>query len=318
MKKVLVIVLSIMIIVLFAACNSNTQSSSSSGGGADYKFAVVVHDSGNSFIAEFKRGADAAAKALGITVDVLGPDAQVIEKQVVVLENAIQAGYDGIACICLDDAAFQSAVDTCAQKGIPFVTFNADDGDYGIGYAGAIEYNLAYDFADYFFSTVVQGEKDYIICTADSALPVCVERADGIKAAASKYGFNLVTTVDLGYDFSQGTGVMENTLTAYYPDCKVYVGTDHFSQSIGTAIQSRGIGDETYAGCFDLMEQTIQYLQGGSVDLIVGQNPFLQSYYAIVMLYNYLEDGICPVNIDVGAELVTKAMADDVMQKYFG
>ena len=318
MKKILVIVLAIVMVVMFAACGNNNQSSSSAGGGADYKFAVIVHDSGNSFIGEFKRGAEAAAKALGVTVDVLGPDAQVIEKQIVVLENAIQAGYDGIACICLDDAAFQAAVDQCAQKGIPFMPFNADAGNYGPGYAGAVEYNLAYDFADYFFSTVVQGETDYIIATADSALPVCVERADGIKEAASKYGFNLVATVDLGYDFSQGTGVMENTLTAYYPDVKVYVGTDHFSQSIGTAIDARGIGDETYAGCFDLMEQTIQYLQNGSVDLIVGQNPFLQSYYAIMMLYNVLEDGICPVFIDVGAELVTREMADEVMTKYFG
>ena len=322
MKKIIALALALVLALSLVACGNNAQNTKPSGGGEApaepaYKFAVIVHDSGNSFISEFKRGAVAAGEALGVTIDVLGPDAQVIEKQVVIVENAITAGYDGIACICGDATAFQAAKDTCDQKGIPFVTFNMDDGGYGAGYAGAEEYTLAYAFADYFFGTVVTGSKDYIIATADSALPVCVTRANAIKDAAAAHGFNLVTTVDLGYDFSQGTGVVENTLTAY-PDCKVYVGTDHFSQSIATAIEAQGLNDSTYVGCFDLLEQTIQYLQSGACDLIVGQNPYLQSYYAVVMLYNLLEDGICPVNINTGAELVTTDMADAAMAKYFG
>lgn len=319
MKKLIALIMALVLALSLVACGNNSTPASSNNGNDDapvYKLAVIVHDSGNSFVSEFKRGATAAAKALGITVDVLGPDAQVIEKQVVIVENAITAGYDGIACVCGDATAFQAAKDTCDQKGIPFVTFNMDDGSYGAGYAGAEEYSLAYAFADYFFGTVVQGQKDYIIATADSALPVCVTRANAIKAAAEAHGFNLVTTVDLGYDFSQGTGVVENTLTAY-PDCKVYVGTDHFSQSIATAIEAQGLNDSTYVGCFDLLEQTIQYLQTGACDLIVGQNPYLQSYYAVVMLYNQLTDGICPVNINTGAELVTRDMADAAMDKYF-
>ncbi|MGI6072871.1 MAG: sugar ABC transporter substrate-binding protein [Lachnospiraceae bacterium] len=317
MKKFISLVLALVLMLSLAACaNNGAKGPGGKEEGPSYKLAVIVHDSGNSFVSEFKRGALAAAEALGITVDVLGPDAQVIEKQVVIVENAITAGYDGIACICGDATAFQSAKDTCDQKGIPFITFNMDDGKYGAGYAGAEEYSLAYAFADYFFGEVAAGEKDYIIATADSALPVCVTRANAIKDAAKVHGFNLVTTVDLGYDFSQGTGVVENTLTAY-PDCKVYVGTDHFSQSIATAIESQDLNDKTFVGCFDLLEQTIQYLQSGACDLIVGQNPYLQSYYAVVMLYNYLEDGICPVNINTGAELVTSDMADATMEKYF-
>lgn len=317
MKKILALVLALVMVLALVACGAQPEEPAAEGG-KDYKVALIVHDSGNSFVSEFKRGAEAAAAALGIEIDVLGPDAQVIEKQVVIVENAITAGYDAIACICGDATAFQNAKDTCDQKGIPFVTLNMDDGGYGAGYAGAEEYSLAYAFADYFFGTVAAnaGTKDYIIATADSALPVCVTRANAIKDAAAAHGYNLVTTVDLGYDFSQGTGVVENTLTAY-PDCKIYVGTDHFSQSIATAIEAQQLNDSTYVGCFDLLEQTIQYLQTGACDLIVGQNPYLQSYYAVVMMYNLLEDGICAKNINTGAELVTTDMADEVMEKYF-
>lgn len=316
MKKFLAILLALAMVIAVVGCSAPAEAPAEDAAAPSYKFAVIVHDSGNSFISEFKRGAESAGAALGVEIDVLGPDAQVIEKQVTIVENAITAGYDGIACICGDATAFQAAKETCDQQGIPFVTFNMDDGGYGAGYAGAEEYSLAYAFADYFFGNVVTGTKDYIIGTADPALPVCVTRANAIKDAAAKHGFNLVNTVELGYDFSQATGVIENAITAY-PDCKVYVGTDHFSQGIATAIESQGLNDSTFVGCFDLLEQTIQYLQSGACDLIVGQNPFLQSYYSVVNLYNLLENGICATNINTGAELVTTDMADDAMNKYF-
>lgn len=333
MKKLLALLLALVMVAALAACGSAAPAPAAPAAEAAaapaaapadpaapaYKFAVVVHDNSNSFTAEFKRGAEAAAAALGCAVDCTGPDAQVIEEQVTILENVVEKGYDGIACICGDGAAFQAAVDNCAAKDIPFVTFNMDDGKYGAGYAGAVEYNLAYAFAEYFFANVApeSGSTEYIIGTADSGLPVCVTRAQAIRDAGKAAGFTELKTVDYGYDFADAEAVMENTLTAN-PDCKIYLGTDHISQNIAAAVAATGVADTTWVGCFDLLEQTIVYLQDGACDLIVGQNPYLQAYYAVVMLYNLKTDGICPANIDTGAELVTRDMADDVMVKYFG
>ena len=308
--------------ILAAGCRG-AQTGDAQGGNKAYKFAVIVQATSGDFTSEFKRGADAAAKRLGVTVDVMGPEQQVIAEEVAMVENAVEGGYDGLAVVAGDATGFKKAKDLCALRGIPFVTFNMDDGGnppgvhpgYGIGYSGADEYVLAQLFAEKFFSSVAPNIKTYIIATADSGLPVCVTRAQAIKDVAAKYGKELVTTVDIGYDFSQGYTVVENTITAH-PDIQAIVGTDHFSQSIANVVQAQGLNDKIAVGCFDLLPGTIEMLDTGACDLIVGQNPYLQSYYAVFNLFTLKEDGICAYNINTGAELYTVDMAGLAKERY--
>jgi ABC-type sugar transport system substrate-binding protein len=311
--------------VLMSCSNSGggNATAAAATGGKNYKFGVIVQATSGDFTSEFKRGAEAAAARLGVTVDVMGPEQQIITEEVAMVENAVESGYDGLAVVAGDATGFQKARDICAQRGIPFVTFNMDDGGtppgvhpgYGTGYSGADEYVLAQLFAEKFFSEVAKGAQTYIIATADSGLPVCINRAQAIKDVAAKYGKTLVTTVDIGYDFSQGYNVVENTIQAN-PNIHAIVGTDHFSQSIANVVEAQGLNDKIWVGCFDLLPGTIEMLSTGACDLIVGQNPYLQSYYAIVNLFTLKEDGICAYNINTGAELYTVDMAGLAKERY--
>jgi ABC-type sugar transport system substrate-binding protein len=321
-KRILVIALCLAL-VLTTATSCGSKDTSDDKSGSDYKFAVIVQATSGDFTSEFTRGAEAAAKALGVTVDVMGPEKQVIEEEVSVVENAIEGGYDGLAVVAGDATAFKKARDLCATRDIPFVTFNMDDGGdppgthpgYGTGYSGADEYVLAKLFAEKFFGEVAKDAKTFIIATADSGLPVCITRAQAIKDVAKKYGVELVTTVDIGYDFSQGYSVVENTITAN-PNVDAIVGTDHFSQSIANVVEAQGLQEDIMVGCFDLLPGTIEMLSTGACDLIVGQNPYLQAYYAVINLYTLKMDGICAYNINTGAELFTVDMAEEAKEKY--
>jgi ABC-type sugar transport system substrate-binding protein len=323
-KKILAVLVAVLLIGAITGCGGGAK-----GGGsqtteaAKYKFAVIVQATSGDFTSEFRRGASAAAERLGVTVDVMGPEQQVIAEEVAMVENAVEGGYDGLAVVAGDATGFKKARDLCAQRNIPFVTFNMDDGGnppgahpgYGIGYSGADEYVLAQLFAEKFFSEVAPNIQTFIIATADSGLPVCVTRAQAIKDVAAKYGKKLVTTVDIGYDFSNGYTVVENTITAH-PDIQAIVGTDHFSQSIANVVQAQGLNSKIMVGCFDLLPGTIEMLSTGACDLIVGQNPYLQSYYAVFNLFTLKKDGICAYNINTGAELYTVDMAALAKERY--
>jgi ABC-type sugar transport system substrate-binding protein len=311
------------LVIATAGCGGKAASAGGDVNAKTYKFAVIVQATSGDFTSEFMRGAEAASKRLGVTVDVMGPEQQVIQEEVAIVENAIEAGYDGIAVVAGDATGFRKAADLCKIRNIPFVTFNMDDGGnppgahpgYGTGYTGADEYVLAQLFAEKFFSEVAKDAQTYIIATADSGLPVCVTRAQAIKDVAKKYNKTLVQTVDIGYDFSLGYSVVENTISAH-PNIHAIVGTDHFSQSIANVINAQGLNDKIYAGCFDLLPGTIEMLGTGACDLIVGQNPYLMSYYSVFNLLTLKEDGICAYNINTGAELYTVDQAAEAKAKY--
>jgi simple sugar transport system substrate-binding protein len=216
-------------------------------------------------------------------------------------------------------------VETAKSKNIPFVTFNMDDGDpkepgmkhpgYGIGYAGAVEYNFAHLFAEKFFNDIAPDVKNYLIATADSKLPVCMERAQAIRDVAKEKGITELKTVDIGYDFNQGYGVVENALTAN-PDVEAIVGTDHFSQSIANVVGDQGKGEDIKVGCFDPLPGTIARLETGDCDLIADQNPYLMAYYSVMNLYLLKETGTCAYNIDTGAFMWTQDLIEDLKVKY--
>jgi ABC-type sugar transport system substrate-binding protein len=344
-KKVLFIALAIVMVfsLSMAGCNSSgsgdttgdagatpeTQDEAAAntedGGAAKYKFTVVVQAISGDFTNSFKKGAEDAANVLGVEVNVTGPEEQVIADEVSIVETSLEGDIDGIAVVAGDSEGFRNAKATADSKGIPFVTFNMDDGNeanpgehpgYGIGYAGAVEYNFAKLFAEKFFNDIAPDVKNYLIATADPNLPVCIERAQAIRdVAKAKGGIEELETVAIGYDFNEGYGVVENALTAN-PNVEAIVGTDHFSQSIANVVGDQGLGDKIMVGCFDPLPGTIARLETGDCDLIADQNPYLMAYYSIVNLYLLKENGSCAYNIDTGAYMWTQDQIEDLKIKY--
>ncbi|MDR1495546.1 MAG: substrate-binding domain-containing protein [Clostridiales Family XIII bacterium] len=349
-KRILFITLALVMVVSlsFAGCNNSggdtggdaatEETGEGSGdegatpateegaaGGESYKFGVVVQAISGDFTNSFIKGAEDAAKLLGCEVEVTGPEEQKIDQEVSIVETMLESDIDGIAVVAGDKEGFRSSVDLAESKGIPFVTFNMDDGDpdepgmkhpgYGIGYAGAVEYNFAHLFAEKFFNDIAPDVKNYLIATADPALPVCVERATAIRDVAKAKGIKELETVPIGYDFNEGYSAVENALTAN-PDVEAIVGTDHFSQSIANVVGDQGLGDKIKVGCFDPLPGTIARLETGDCDLIADQNPYLMAYYSVINLYSLKTNGACAYNIDTGAFMWTQDLIEDLKVKY--
>jgi simple sugar transport system substrate-binding protein len=273
------------------------------------KMAMIVHDITSPFTAFFKSGGEDSAKAHNIDFTFMGTSAIDIPKQVAMFENAVQGGFNAIAVTIFDQKAFSKGIADANSKGIAVLSFNLD-GDWGkratLGFSGANEYKQGVDLGKYMFGEVMKGKGKYILCPAIADLGVLVERMNGIKEAAKAYpDIKLITTVEIGTDLSKAFGNVENAYTAH-PEVTALIGTDHFSEAVGQVIARRGLTGKVFGACFDITPGTMKYLKENAIQGVMGQNPYLQGYYAVEQSWIYLAKGIHPLEIDTGSEMITQ------------
>ncbi|MCL4415529.1 MAG: substrate-binding domain-containing protein [Actinobacteria bacterium] len=299
--------------------NKGATGGTTQGLDKQLKMAMIVHDITSPFQAFFKAGGEDAAKAHNITFDFMGTTSIDIPKQVSMFENAIQGGYNGIALTIFDQKAFEKGINLAKEKGTAVISFNID-GDWGkratLGYAGADEYQLGLELGRYFFKNVMKGKGKYILFPAIADLGVLVYRMNGIKKAQEEFpDIQYITTVEIGTDATKVYSNVENAYAAH-PDVTGMVGTDFYGEGMCNFISKNNLKDKVFGACVDVTPGILKYLKEGSIQAIMGQNPYLQGYYAIDQLWIYLAKGIHPVEINTGTELVTQENMEPYLKYY--
>lgn len=109
---------------------STTESTGKSAYGdvvakENYNFQIIVKSMSSDFWRASADGAEDEAEALGVTVNVTGPNSNTdIADQVQMLNNAINSKPDGIGLAASDQEAVLDALQAAKDAGIPVVCFN--------------------------------------------------------------------------------------------------------------------------------------------------------------------------------------------------
>ncbi|HHW49795.1 MAG TPA: substrate-binding domain-containing protein [Clostridiaceae bacterium] len=324
-RKILALVLAVLMVIgLFAGCGQakktqetesakqTEQTQSTEESGKKLRFGVVLHSLNGSFFMKLKEGAEAAGKALGVEVLVTGPATQQnLSEQVNMLENYINSGVDGVATVLWDQEGFNNVIKQAHDKGIPFVGFNADAPNSGRdAMVGQDSEAAGYAVGKYMFEKVMGGKGKYIIATCAPTETPLVLRMNGIKRAQQEYpNIELITTIDIGTDLTKAVGIIENAYMAH-PDVNAFIGTDVFSEAIGTFINSNNLKGKVYGGGFDLTPGTLKHIKNGDMQMSCGQNPFLQGFYAVVQLYQVKALGYPAIDVNTGMAIVDASNVD--------
>ncbi len=321
MKKILVIALIAVLavsIVTGVSCKAATTTTAAGETTAaasqepvaeeQMKFAMIFHETSSPFAAFFKKGGEDAAKLCGVKFDFMGTENIDIPKQVSIFENAVQGGYDSISTTIFDTKAFERGIQTANDKGVAVFSFNID-GEPGarstLGYSGADEFGLGVRLGNYFFGEVMKGKGDYIIFPGSASLNVLVWRMDGYKEAQKAFpDIKLINIIETGWDTTKAYAVVENAYTAH-PETTAMMGTDFFSEQIGAFISRNSLKDKVKAALFDPTPGIIKYLKSGDAQVVLGQNPYLQGFYAVMQGYLYLVQKQPALEVDTGYELIT-------------
>jgi simple sugar transport system substrate-binding protein len=279
--------------------NSDNNSSTSGDGPAIF---VVGGKADDPFWSRVKRGADDAAevvKAGGGSVtwlgpknyDNLGPDAAKL------VETALSQGADGVVgpdwVPDAQDAAFEKVV----SGGIPLVIYNAGGQDAAdklgaINYVGSDEFTAGQAGGEFF------GESGQTNVLCVNTLPGAANteaRCEGIADGISGSGGTSTQLPLPSSKFGDPTAVSQAIKAALLEDDSIDgVATISAGDatSAASAIKQGDMGEKVALGTFDLDPDQLDRIKDGSQLFAIDQQPYMQGYLAVSMLYANIQWGL--------------------------
>ena len=261
-------------------------ASSSAADSPHYTFAMITHGQpGDAFWDIIRKGAQAAAAKDNVKLVYLANPTASGEAQLIT--NAIQQHVDGIALTLAFPDAMASAVKQAQAAGIPIVGFNAGGNDWKkaglLGYVGQDE-TLAGNAVGERLNS--DGSKSAICVDQQQGAVQLEERCDGIKKT---FKGNLFVLYVPGYDMASAQSRMVAKLQQ---DTNIDYVVTLGAPFAPTALKSVEMaGSKAKVGTFDLTPSAVNLIQQGQLQWAVDQQPFVEGYEAIDLLWLYKTNG---------------------------
>jgi simple sugar transport system substrate-binding protein len=241
------------------------------------------------------------------------------------IKQALATKVDGIATYGFGgDPATDPLVDQAYAKGIIFTSLNTSLPEAqkkysasGFGYVGAPNYKAGYALGE-------EAAKRAGIKSGDSAFVWGLkgqggdrgQRTVGVIDAFEKAGAKVIyqeidsaTNADPNAGTATFVGVMKSN-----PGVKVVV-TDHGGLTSNAGIYAKAAslkpGQVFFAG-FDMSPNTSKAIQGGFLNLVIDQQPFLQGYIPILNICLTKKFGFAGMDINTAGAFVDKTNVDAV------
>src|ERR1700746_3727921 len=274
-----------------------------------WKFVFVNHVTTNPFFVPTRYGAEDACALLGCSYQWTGSEKSIATDMVNALNTAVSAGVDGIAVCLVDLNAFNDPVEKALKEGIPVVSYNADaKGNKRLCYIGQDLFLSGKFLGQRIVELVGEGEGAGFIATPGQLnIP---PRMDGARAAIKESGKNIQLV-----EIATGATVSEelSRIQAYFsghPNIKGMFAVDGGStEGLAATMGANKLREKgIHAGGFDLLPTTLEAISKGDLDFTIDQQPYLQGFYTIMVLFVYkLSGGLSgPADINTGLKFVTK------------
>ncbi|HTV13002.1 MAG TPA: substrate-binding domain-containing protein [Acidimicrobiales bacterium] len=278
-----------------------------------YKFTFVNHVTTNTFFTATIYGIQDAATILGIPTPAwTGSTDSITTDMTTAISDAVAAGVNGIATTLIAPVAFNAPVDAALDKGIPVISYNADEpGNNRMAYVGQNNLTAGAAAADRIVASGLVSKGDLVAgVIATPGTGNIQPRIDGAKPIF----------VAAGYDFKEvGTSATqaqeEPLLEQWYlgnKDVKAFYCVDS-GDSIAAAdiIAKYNLKGKVGGSGWDVGIPVLQQVQAGALLFSIDQQAYLQGFVPAVQLFLYnISAGLMkPCNTDTGLGYVTPATA---------
>lgn len=308
---------------LLAACtNNDDQSGDAAAAGAGdfpetprWRFVFINHVTTNPFFTPTQYGAQDACALLNCEFQFTGSKDSIVAEMVNATNTAISGKADGIAIAVVDKDAFEAPVDKALDAGIPVVSYNADGarddkGTNRLAYIGQGLYESGFALGQRAIEAGLDSGDVVGFIATPGALNI-QPRIDGASDAIKQSGKSLnFTAVGTNADVTRGLSIID-AYAQGHPDLAGMLAVDAGStQSVGQVVQKYSMRDKglKVAGGFDLVPETLNAINGGSLDFTIDQQPYLQGFLPVLYLYLYKLSGglMFPSETNTGLLFVTK------------
>jgi simple sugar transport system substrate-binding protein len=300
------IITSLVVFALIMSIGGSTASKKK------IRLALSFHDPSCEWAQPMKSGVSDAAAEFGIDASFIGPTPIDAAKQIEQVNTLVEQNMiDGLAITAMDPS-YKPLIDELVKKGIPVVTVcNDDPTSKRLAFYGqpieAIE-QTAYEMTKKFCAETLKGKKGKIaILCALPEIKALTDRVEGSRRAIKEFP-NLEALPGYyakGQDINKCYADIESLLSAH-PDIVGLISTEATTTpTAGHVVRGKGLQKKVHVAGYDVTKECVELVSDGSIDLLVGQFPYKQGYLAMKALYDYLDKGIKPKSVDVGAEYIT-------------
>ncbi len=277
-----------------------------------FRFVFVNHVTTNPFFTATQNGMRDACALFGAESQWTGSANSIAAEMVSAMNSAIAARADAIAVCLVDPHAFNDPVERALAAGIPVFAYNADapasSGNKRLAYIGQDLFKAGQLMGSRILELVPSGRVALFIATPGqlNIQPRIDGAQDVLRKSGRSYQIDVVAT---------GATVNEeiSKVKAYYlghQDVKGMFAVDGgTTQGIAEAMQQYGLAAKgVHGGGFDLLPQTLALINQGHLDFTIDQQPYLQGYYTVMEMFNYLVSGGLggPAEINTGLKFVTR------------
>ena len=263
----------------------NGSNNNADSGAPEYTIAMVTHEQpGTTFWDRVRAGAEQAANQHNIDLKYSNDPQQ--GNQATFVQNAIDSKVDGIAVTLAAPEAVGPALQKASEAGIPTAVLNA-----------GIDTYTQYGALMYFGSDEsLAGESAGARIAEDGGQKtLCVVHAEGVssleaRCAGVKKAFPNTENLQVnGADLPAATSI----LRAKFAQDKSITNIVTLDAGVATAAidAKQSAGSQAKIVTFDLNEEIVRAIQDKTIDFCVDQQPYLQGYLAVDMLWLNLTNG---------------------------
>ena len=277
---------------------------------ADKKFTIALIPglTTDAFYITMRKGAEAAAKAVGATLVFQGgPDFNPVT-QVPVLDAVIAKKPDAILIAPTDKDQLIQPLKKAADAGIPIITVDTfiGTGVYQTG-NGDADFPLAYIASDNLLGGAIAaralakavGEKGKVyVSNVKPGVSTTDQREQGFKEEMKKYPNVTVLETQYNDDDANKAASQLQAVYARNSDLDGVFGANLFS-ALGAAngVQQAGQTGKIRVVAFDAPTSIIDNINSGLVDLAIAQHPAEIGYFGVMAAYAHLTGNSIPTAI---------------------
>jgi len=287
----------------------------------DISITLVPGLTTDAFYITMNKGAQAAADALGITVEFQGAEEFDPVLQTPVLDAVIARGPDAILIAPTDSTQMIEPLRRANEAGIPIITVDTfiDDGMYQDG-AGDGDFPLSYVASDNigggrmaarFMADAMGGEGKVYVSNVRPGISTTDQREEGFKAemAENHPGIEVLDTQYNENDASLAASQFQ-AVFARSPDIGGVFGANLFSAlGAGNGVEGADKADDVTVIAFDAPQSIVDNISSGLVDAAIAQHPAEIGYFGVMAAYAALTGQSVPTTIGTGFTVIN---ADNV------
>ena len=290
--------------------------------GKTYIIALVPGLTTDAFYITMRRGAQAAADALGAKLVFQGAPEFNPVQQVPVLDAVIGRHPDALLIAPTDKTQLVQPLRKAADAGIPVITVDTfiGDGHYQAG-SGDADFPLSYVASDNVLGGRIAGRalakavgdkgKVYVANIKPGVSPTD-QREQGFKEEMKGHSGITVLGTQFNDDDANKAASQFQSVFARNPDLVGVFGTNLFSAiGAGNGVKQASAADKVRVVAFDAPASIVDNIGSGLVTMAIAQHPAEIGWFGVAAAYAHLTGQSVPTAIGTGFTIINKTNMDD-------